>query len=535
MTNTKRDVFVSVLEKLAVFMLFAAFLFVTVHAYITTYGMDIYNRCSEHFELMYDSLFVNVVLLLAFIALAAAVTPVVRRFSLGECIFLIVIWFVGMGVAWVMSAHALTGADSKTVYEAALAAAKDDFSLLAKPYFKDYPFQLGFAFVLEMLYRILPESVGPAAAQYLNVFCLAATMCGLVAMTKLAFPEKKAYAYVTLLAILCVQPIPFSIFVYGNIPALTCGVYAVLFFLLAVKGEKLWWRIIFSLLSALMLGLAVMLKYNSLIFTAALVIVAVLKFIRRPKVYLPVFLAAAILASIMIPAAVKKSYERRTGLEFGDGVPMTGWLAMGLSEAYNGPGWYNGAHTVLTFHNNDYDSGKTSEEAMKTVRSRLEYFASSGTARREFFTVKIMSQWNEPTYQSIWVNQVRGVDGTRTLPASLFCSPGSTGEVVLKAYMNVIQQIILFLFTAFVGMSLMRRGEACDLFPIFVIIVGGFLYHLLFEAKSQYVLGYFILMLPAAGAALEMFAAHTRDAVSARRGRAHAKQHSESDRTDERI
>lgn len=523
MTQTKRDVFVTVLEKLAVFILLAAFMFVTVHAYITTYSMDIFNGCNEHFELMYDSLFVNLLLLFAFILLSALIAPVVRRFTPGECIILILIWFVGMGFAWVMSARTLTGADSQIVFDAAVAASKNDFSKLSDAYFKDYPFQLGFAFVIEMLYRILPNFEGPAAAQYLNVFCLAATMCGLVLITKLAFPEKKAYAYVTLLAILCVQSIPFLTFVYGNIPALTCGVYAVLFFLLATRDGRLWSRIVFAVLAALMLGLGVMLKYNSLIFTAALAIVVILKFIRHPKIYLPIFLAAALSASVLMPAAVKKSYERRTGLEFGDGVPMTGWLAMGLSEAYNGPGWYNGTHTVSTYRKNNFDGEKTSEEAMATVRSRLEYFASSGAATRQFFTVKIMSQWNEPTYQCLWQNQVRAVDGNRAIPASLFCEPGSTGEILLKTYMNVIQQIILFLFTAYVGFTFFRRGAACDLFPLFVIIVGGFLYHLLFEAKSQYVLTYFILMLPAAGAALEMSVSRVRDAFSASRSRAHAK------------
>ena len=100
MTQTKRDVFVTVLEKLAVFILLAAFMFVTVHAYITTYSMDIFNGCNGHFELMYDSLFVNLLLLFAFLLLSALIAPVVRRFTPVECIVLILIWFVGMGFAW---------------------------------------------------------------------------------------------------------------------------------------------------------------------------------------------------------------------------------------------------------------------------------------------------------------------------------------------------------------------------------------------------------------------------------------------------
>ena len=36
-----------------------------------------------------------------------------------------------------------------------------------------------------------------------------------------------------------------------------------------------------------------------------------------------------------------------------------------------------------------------------------------------------------------------------------------------------------------------------------MVIIGGFLYHTLFEAKSQYAISYFILMIPLAAYALD--------------------------------
>ena len=41
-----------------------------------------------------------------------------------------------------------------------------------------------------------------------------------------------------------------------------------------------------------------------------------------------------------------------------------------------------------------------------------------------------------------------------------------------------------------------RRDMESSLLPL--IILGGLLYHLLFEAKSQYALPYFVLMIPMA-------------------------------------
>lgn len=192
---------------------------------------------------------------------------------------------------------------------------------------------------------------------------------------------------------------------------------------------------------------------------------------------------------------------------------MAGWLAMGLSEAYNGPGWYNGVHTVGVFFDNDCDPEATSEEAMETVRERLEFFAANNADRRSFFTVKIMSQWNEPTYQSLWLSQVRGSVGDRTFPASAVIEPNGAGERALKAYMNQIQQIVFLLFTVYIGFSLISKSKIGGLFPLYVVIIGGFLYHLLFEAKSQYVLTYVVLMLPVAGAALEILSDKVHDVL----------------------
>ena len=71
-----------------------------------------------------------------------------------------------------------------------------------------------------------------------------------------------------------------------------------------------------------------------------------------------------------------------------------------------------------------------------------------------------------------------------------------SGESTLKLLMNFYQQGILFGFLlALVG--LWRRREICQcLLPL--IILGGVLYHLLCEAKSQYSFAFFLLMIPIA-------------------------------------
>ena len=59
---------------------------------------------------------------------------------------------------------------------------------------------------------------------------------------------------------------------------------------------------------------------------------------------------------IAFPALATLQYEARSGIEFGDGVPTEGWLAMGLHDSSRAPGWYNSTYTVTNFKKFEYDT-----------------------------------------------------------------------------------------------------------------------------------------------------------------------------------
>ncbi len=62
--------------------------------------------------------------------------------------------------------------------------------------------------------------------------------------------------------------------------------------------------------------------------------------------------------------------------------------------------------------------------------------------------------------------------------------------------MNQFQQLIFFGMLLSLFELWRRRDMESSLLPL--IILGGLLYHLLFEAKSQYAMPYFVLMIPMA-------------------------------------
>ena len=78
---------------------------------------------------------------------------------------------------------------------------------------------------------------------------------------------------------------------------------------------------------------------------------------------------------------------------------------------------------------------------------------------------------------------------------SFLCGSGGA-ERRTTAVMEQIQQLV-YLGMLLGCLGLWHRKSSADcLLPL--VILGGLLYHLLFEAKSQYALPYYVLMIPVA-------------------------------------
>ena len=82
--------------------------------------------------------------------------------------------------------------------------------------------------------------------------------------------------------------------------------------------------------------------------------------------------------------------------------------------------------------------------------------------------------------------------------------------MLLDAYLNIFQQA-LYILILLGGVDTMRRREfRAEHAMIPVILIGGFLYHMLFEAKAQYSYPYVVMMLPLAARGLTMIGAGIR-------------------------
>lgn len=479
-------------------LLLLFFIPMAVTAYWETTSIGTNNLAGESIEFLPDNIFLNCILLVLFLAALYLFYRHGDHIRPRRMEALLMLWVFGLGAAFLISTklQAPFYSDSYMVTYAAQRAALGDFAQLKDAYFRRFPFQLGYVLYSELAFRVLalflhgkPEGYRWIALQGGNLLWLMLAYHALIECARLLFQRPRVIRLTILLLFFALPPVLSVSFLYGNIPALACGVTGLWMYLLFSDTGKLR----YAVFTALAMTFAVLFKLNLLIFCLALGIVWFIEWAKRPKIKSLICLLLAAACVLGCKGLPQKIYERRSGLEFGKGIPMIAWMAMGFDTGHAAAGWYREEHTVMTFEATGEDPEATAGEARAYLGRRIRQFAEDPAEMMDFFWQKLRSQWNEPSCQSLWVNQVQPGFSEKGKLYDFFCGEGAKRTLAL---MNQFQQLLLLgcLFAAL--RLLIRKKIRIALLPL--VVLGGISYHLLFEAKSQYALPYFVLMIPMA-------------------------------------
>lgn len=437
----------------------------------------------------WDPLFLNSLLLCSLLLVFLFSYPQLlklRLFPLSACVILAHVLFA---VIWVFSTSAEPDTDSLELLLSAQRFAQGDYAFLSSPsaYLRIFPYQLGYTSIIGFAVRLFHEDA-IFAMQMLNTLAWGATIAALLSITNRLFRDRETRALCLLLLASCLQPVFLCTFVYGNLLGLCMMLWAIerlTSFLSHSNGMALATCIAFLVVS-------VLLKYNCLIGVLAVAITLALHALSRRRFPLVVLAAVALVLPLAAQGAVTHAYEKRSGGEWGPGMPQVLWLAMGLHESEDrAAGWYDG-YSYETFISCNSDASAASQKALDNIVNSLWRFAQNPARAFAFLGDKLLSQWTEPTFESIWVSEVRA--HARPIPPWVRAVYDGTPGRALTAFMNAFQSLI-YLFGAVGLWRLRRRGTLLHL-PLALTIFGGGLYHMLFEAKSMYILPYYVMLFP---------------------------------------
>lgn len=500
------------LAQIVIILFSLVFAFLSVAGLFETCRLDPGSYNNEHILFVKDNPVLNIailaVLLIVIAVVLCRIEPKLTDRSILIAKILLGVWVFSVSLLWILSVQTVPTSDSQHVLDAASRAAKNDFSFLTggERYFVMFPFQLSMVSVFEIVYRVF-GSASYTVFCVLNALSLAVSFLALVQITELLFHKRAATFAVILLSVLCIQPVLFSSFIYGTLYGLAAVLWAFVFlirFLQTRKPLNLLWVLLLS-------TFAVLLKQNYWIVIAAMGIVLLLSLPRGQITLKLLFLVLIVALPVLLTHSIRSGYERRGNADLGDGTPQTAWLVMGLSNTKNNPGWYNG-YTYSVLKNAGWDEAKAKQQIQADLNACVQNLASNPKYALEFFTGKFLSQWNETSFESVWTSKLR--EHYVEVPAFVHSIyGGSLGRALYFGFDQYTQ--LVYTLSAFVVLSLWKKKPKRSIVeppeqtpvysadPLCVIILpltvlGGVLYHLLFEAKAYYAIPYLMMLLPIA-------------------------------------
>lgn len=448
-----------------------------------------------------------------------------RKFRRGLLIFTLGFIFC-LGVLLILFGRTVPAADAMSVYNAALEWIWGNRDVIhpTVSYLSYYPQQIGLMAFLELLLRIWNFTGISAPAWHFIKLLYACLLCVAVLFQYLSLKylwqerwEEISCCY--LLLVCCNLPmVMYSSFVYGEIPsfaALSVGLYLLLRLLsgisfpghasdISCKGMS----VKTGAGSILFLTLSVMLRKNSLIPIIAVLLVLLFEALRskrsgRMRICLLGMTVCLAITSVGILPLVQKCYEKKAGNALSSGVTAMSYFAMGMQEAFRGCGWYNGFN-IDTYDAAGMDTGVANEISRQAIRERLTYFREHPGYTADFYARKHLSQWADGTYASRQAT-LATYGGRSEFFRKIY--DGSLSSAYIE-WGNAWQNVLYLGTLLFCVNSVHRRRKATGTVPQgigadslylyvgLIAVLGGFLFHILWEANSRYIFLYSLLMMP---------------------------------------
>lgn len=354
-------------------------------------------------------------------------------------------------------------------------------------YFSMLPYQNGMVLMMCPFVWLFGDYAA-IALQLFNVPMLFLTYAGISKIAGHVFGRKNMY--LTYIGLLLVVPMwTIVTFVYGMIPAICLAVWAICFEIKYEETGK--WR--YVVLSGLLLFFSIMWKSNSQIFAIVLCSMLLVHAVREKTWKSLAGVAFIIFCTFLQIKGTPMVMHWITGENTTNGIPMIAWLAMGLQESSIAPGWYN-EFPMNLYRNVSSNPEVITREVMQSFRDSFALFSREKAYAFHFFARKLASMWADPAFQFFTTVNTRNLYGEFSYAMKDFFYNGGIMNTIMYLLMDVLQSIQYFGLILF--FILKRKDLRLENAHLVVAFLGGFLFHFIGEAKSHYVLSYYIMMMP---------------------------------------
>ena len=358
-------------------------------------------------------------------------------------------------------------------------------NLMAGGYVNMYPHQLGYISYLKIIFKLFGNG-NYFAVQTINCIFIGGISYGISLIINMLTKKVSCRIIGTLSTLVLFPVYMMNSWVYGDVPCLFFCLMLVYYYFRFCKNPT-WKNSVFMLVFSV---LSVVFRKNSLIILIALFVVSVIQFIKSRHGRLLLVVGMTCVIPILCTRGISTYYEQVSGYEIEGGIPSMAWITMGSIEGHRKPGWFNN-YCATVYANTQYDRELSAQIAQKDFIEQMKQYIDNPAKTISFYKRKICTQWNDPFYGTSHMLKVdEGVDATGLTKYLL------QNMNVLRDILSVMQFILYCGFFLYL-MFCLEKGEFYHC-VITVIIFGGFLFSILWEANSRYVVPYCVMMVPLA-------------------------------------
>ena len=420
------------------------------------------------------------------------------------------VWFVGICVfgcfsVWILVTRFWYFGDMEKIFQYAGMVLEGDFSgWLPGGYPYEWTQQNTLILFVALLLKLFGREQSFLAFYFVNLFCYGVTLFALFRILYRLEGGDSVACRIQKLMLLLYFPYGFLIMMLsGDMIGFAWACLAMAFLNAYLENRRLWQLV----LSCLCCILAVNFRQNEMIVFIGILILLGLDCLHavqipdagrgaarrqdRPMYRILLWLCYLViaLAGFRVPDAVVSGMS---GMAASGGNSRLAHVAMGLSESDKAPGWYNN-YVDEVFAANGYDTAATAAASKEKIAERLAVFGEDPAYAWQFFHKKLASEWNNPTFECFH-NQNWRLTGVE-LPALIRSAINDGGKLnlVLIEWLDIAQSVVLFGVLMYLVCV-----KATDLRKLFfmILFIGGFLFFLFWEAKSRYVVSFYLLLLP---------------------------------------
>ena len=513
--KSKKEIFISFLSVSALVMVICVLAFLVIAsvshtAHFWNAAVNMYHE-GLHYEV--DNIWQNILCVFGLVFLISIISFIFSKINEKVSKIILITLSLGFillaGIWWVNFVRAPVKSDQGTVFNLANSFSKDNYEQAkGQGYYYMHPLQFGCVLGMEFIIRLINN--GEAITfQMINSGFITAIVALIYYLTKKIYGDIKVSQNVYLLSgALLVLPLN-SVVVYGNIFGLFFSLVAVCFLFKFYEHYKV--RYIFLMTISMMI--AIMFKSNYEIVLIAILISLFIELIKKFKVKVLVAMIALIIGFSATYPIIYTIVEKRSGIEVNEGIPMITYIAMAMLKPYSrNSGWYHDSINVETIYpGNNFDEEKTIEASKEIIINRLKEFYHAPKMMIKFYQDKICSTWIEPAFQTLWWSEPLEVfDGQPEEYKEYILNNelligilhGEEHKALIR-FLDIMQITIFTMSMISIIASFKNKTYDNKNFILLITFLGGFLFHILWETKSIYVVPFYIMLLPSAADGIE--------------------------------